>query len=568
MASTFAAMKRAFAIVVLLALAAASALAPTTQAKTAFTDVTIGKVALAPLPHGRSSLLVRVAYPIDLLGRRFDLEVFVDRPGGGRERLFGAPLALSAGFPHTPERRGRFRFVHQVVLDAAQTRAAREAGRVEVKADGSLDVNHDGVLELNAQGQASRPLGGSGAPVCGTVPLLRSYYSHRVSVKLPACTGPRRWRIASAPEHGKVRIHGPWLTYAPAAKFRGTDTLELAAQPTGASPSAAPVTEPVVVRVGSAAHAVVRAMGDSVTAGFGYYETGDPMPLVNLLECKPGNVKLIDSCSSNSVVTSNEAKEVDYAPDYGLANNISWAAQWSNEHGITNYENLAISGSEPGQWAPGGPLYPTTKQIESESPDYILMTLGANPLLDEMLFGIDDMGCAIYSDVFGGYRECVEESFAKIRLHENLEGIYRDLVKNTDATIYLMQYHLSIPSTALAYSAVQIAEVAKLMNAEIAKVASEVNPQRLQVVTPPHFNVGIDLAPVYPSKYSCSRLDYKVDGPSVQIKATQYELLATHPLSFCKGPVTGPPWVITGDTGIHPSATGYTQMASQIPAPE
>jgi hypothetical protein len=91
-----------------------------------------------------------------------------------------------------------------------------------------------------------------------------------------------------------------------------------------------------------------------------------------------------------------------------------------------------------------------------------------------------------------------------------------------------MQYHLSIPSTALAYTAVQIAEMAKMMNAEIAKVAGEVNPRRLQVVAPPHFNVGIDLAPVYPSKFSCSRFD----------------------------------------TGIHPSATGYTQMASQVPAPQ
>jgi hypothetical protein len=26
--------------------------------------------------------------------------------------------------------------------------------------------------------------------------------------------------------------------------------------------------------------------------------------------------------------------------------------------------------------------------------------------------------------------------------------------------------------------------------------------------------------------------------------------------------------VISGDTGIHPSAAGYAQMASQVPAPE
>ena len=93
------------------------------------------------------------------------------------------------------------------------------------------------------------------------------------------------------------------------------------------------------------------------------------------------------------------------------------------------------------------------------------------------------------------------------------------------------------------------------------------NPQRLQVVTPPHFNVGIDVSPVYPSRFSCSSLGFKVDGPSVQSTPTQDELEILHPLSFCEGPPVGSPWVISGDTGIHPSAAGYTQMASQVPPP-
>jgi len=53
----------------------------------------------------------------------------------------------------------------------------------------------------------------------------------------------------------------------------------------------------------------------------------------------------------------------------------------------------------------------------------------------------------------------------------------------------------------------------------------------------------------------------------VQSTGTQDELEG-HALSFCSGPAGGgKPWVIDGDTGIHPSATGYTQMASQLPAP-
>jgi hypothetical protein len=89
------------------------------------------------------------------------------------------------------------------------------------------------------------------------------------------------------------------------------------------------------------------------------------------------------------------------------------------------------------------------------------------------------------------------------------------------------------------------------------------------VVAPPHFNVGVDVEPVYPSGFSCSRLGFRVDGPSVQSDPTQDELEVLHPFSFCPGPVpAGPPWVISGDTGIHPSAAGYAQMAAQLPAPE
>jgi lysophospholipase L1-like esterase len=323
----------------------------------------------------------------------------------------------------------------------------------------------------------------------------------------------------------------------------------------------------VPVTVGTARGVVVRALGDSVTAGFGYYDDGTVMTIGHLLECRPGKEPFNDACSSNSLNRANKGNRVEYAPDYGLANNVSWAAQWSNEHGIANYANYAISGSKPSDWAPGGEFHATTERIESEDPDYVLMTMGANPLLSEMLFGLDHMGCAVLAEIFGGYSECVEEAFAEVHLRENLKSLYRDLVEHTGATIYLMQYHLSVPSIALAYSATQIAEMGKLLNREIAAVAAEVNPQRLRVVTPPHFDVGIDISPVYPSRFSCSRLGYKVDGPSVQSEATQDELAIVHPLSFCDGPPQGPPWVISGDTGIHPSAAGYTQMASQVPGP-
>ena len=53
----------------------------------------------------------------------------------------------------------------------------------------------------------------------------------------------------------------------------------------------------------------------------------------------------------------------------------------------------------------------------------------------------------------------------------------------------------------------------------------------------------------------------------MQAQPTQDLLDDAHPFSFCEGPSEGPPWVISGDTGIYPSAAGYAQIASEIPAP-
>jgi hypothetical protein len=77
---------------------------------------------------------------------------------------------------------------------------------------------------------------------------------------------------------------------------------------------------------------------------------------------------------------------------------------------------------------------------------------------------------------------------------------------------------------------------------------------RPQVVAPPRFDVGIDVTPL-------------VDGPSVQATVTQDELRVDH-FAFCSAPAgAGPPSVISADTGIHPSAAGYAQMASALPTP-
>jgi len=532
--------------------------------------VEVGKVRLAQPVGGRSALLIPLRYPIELRGQRVELRVTLGSRRGKLRRAWTVRTRAHGGALRSPDRRRRFGFVHGIRLDRELSRLVRHGVRVEVVANEALDIDRDGRAEL-VGGDRSRQRLPRGYPrrLCADVPQLRTRPGRPLRVRLPRCGSRVRWRIVRDGLHGRARIRNGSLVYRPWARFRGTESITLRARARGGRGSAATraLVTPVQVAVAAGASVSVRAIGDSVTAGFGYYDDGSLMPFTSLLSCKPGEETYDDACSSNSAVTSNEAPGVEYAPDYGLANNVSWVAQWANEHGIGNFANFAVTGSEPSNWLPGGQFHSTTKRVIDENPDYIVMTMGANPLLSDMLFGIDNMGCAIWSDIAGRYRECIEEAFAGVELDERLKDLYSELVENTSSTIYLMQYHLSVPSSALAYSATQIAMMGALLNERIASVAAEVSTTRLLPIAPPHFNVGIDISPVYPSTYTCSSLGYQVDGQSVQSDPTQDELRVLHPLSFCPGPAKSPPWVISGDTGIHPSVAGYAQMASQLPPP-
>jgi lysophospholipase L1-like esterase len=535
-------------------------------------EVRVGRPAVGIAPQGLAAILVPVRYPIQLAGRVVETRVALLGRGGKEDRSWVLHERLSPGRIRSPERRRGFTFVHRVGLDAKLSRLLRGGARVRVAAGGRLDLDGDGRPELRSSDKvaAAPSPRQSRKIVCSSIPHLRVRPGKRVSLPLPVCNARMGWRVTYP---GFARVRNGRLIYRAPKRLRGREELQLVGGQRKSAADGRLAFESLVptysqVTVGAAGGAVVRALGDSVTAGFGYYDDGSSMTLGQLLDCRPSAKEFDDACSSNSLNRTSAETKVAYAADYGLANNVSWAAQWANEYGVTDYKNFAISGSEPKDWAPGGEFEKTTEQIAAEDPDYILMTMGANPLLSEMLFGTSNMGCAIYSDAFGGYQRCVEEAFAEVGLAEHLKALYTDLVASTDATIFLMQYHLSVPSTALAYSATQIAAMGALLNREVAAIAAAVNPQRLRVVAPPHFPVGIDISPVFPSRYSCSILGYKVDGPSVQSNPTQDELEVLHPLSFCDGPEDGEsPWVIGGDTGIHPSAAGYAQMASQVPPP-
>jgi hypothetical protein len=110
-----------------------------------------------------------------------------------------------------------------------------------------------------------------------------------------------------------------------------------------------------------------------------------------------------------------------------------------------------------------------------------------------------------------------------------------DLVKNTNATIYLMQYHLSAPSNALAYSATPL--------------------QRR------HRHHGRSTPRATPARASATGQRYKrAVGPDPERAGAASALPA-------KAGWTANPLRDQRRHRIHPSAAGYAQMVSRVPPP-
>ena len=564
------------------ALAVSSASAPASGA----TPTEIGTVRLASpgegAPHAPRALLVAVRYPLHMKGRSADVRVeLVSRGRVVRVVRNAARDRLAAGLPRDgADLRGSFRFVHRIALPTAlANELLRRDGRldVRVRAAAVLDLEGDGRAEARSAGRARRlvrpPRRTSAAVTCSSVPLVHARTRRQHAVETPQCSVPMRWSVASRPARGRLRRGPRWLVYRSDAGHRGWDAFVLRGRPrarAAAAQDGGDVLAPVHVQVGSGfpSTASVRAIGDSSTAGFGYFDSRAPMTASQLLSCRPG-AQLNDACSSNSLNLTNSDGPVRYAPDYGLSNVIAWPARWAGWNGITNFANYAVSGSAPADWAPGGQFYAQTRAAELAAPDYLVTTVGANPLLSDVLFGIDNMKCALWSDLFGNYTNCVLAAFARAGLAANLRSLYADLLARTPAKtqILLMQYHLAIPGSALAYTALQLERMSELLNDQIATIAGSFGSSRLRVIAPPRFNVGIDMRPLYPATFSCSVFGYVVDGPSAQSTLTQDELLGDHLPSFCSGPPIGPPWIISADTGIHPSTAGHSYMANALPDP-
>ena len=362
----------------------------------------------------------------------------------------------------------------------------------------------------------------------------------------------------------------------PGRQFVGQDVLLVRARGNGGSDLGAISVSTLPWRM--------RAIGDSVTAAFGYYANGGLMSPVDLLSCKPGDV-VSNRCSSNSDEGPGYVGPPEWSADFGLANNVSWAAQFAN--GLQDgervtapdmFQNRAVTGSAPSDWLPGGILNDQLDAVVAENPELIAFTMGANPLLTDILLTTAGEECAFTRSV-AALEACIQPFFEQEQLLPRLQQFYAAVLEAPDSTVVTFQYPLAVPSANL-FSTWQLEAMTDYFNAQIAtavantKAALPGQAQRLVLIeaqtdpaspsaqTVPRFNLGLPPnGQSWKPPYNCGRFfnDF-VDGQSHQSEPTQDEFLLDSPGSYC----SGPEWIIGADSGIHPNSEGYSQFVEPL----
>lgn len=217
-------------------------------------------------------------------------------------------------------------------------------------------------------------------------------------------------------------------------------------------------------------------IGDSVTAGFGYFgqkenaknisgTVNNPFPSSwyfgdnSLSDCSPaGTGTPIDQCSNNNF---NGAPWSAGAWQAGpKAPNVAYSYQIAGSQDPVNaapVENWAVTGSTPAQWDTGGPFNYQLKNIKNT---HVVMTLGANPILSSFLqiklslVPVTNGACADSTQWLGwtgwwAYPTskvvgCADQQWAQNQQTAHLESVYKTLLQNQNKVL-VMQYYRTCP---------------------------------------------------------------------------------------------------------------------------
>lgn len=323
---------------------------------------------------------------------------------------------------------------------------------------------------------------------------------------------------------------------------------------------------------------VIVAFGDSFTAGFGYYADGTEWTdddFFTCVETEEGAAKN-NPCSSNSTARSLKAP-LEFSPDYGFGNQVSWAAQVASALGVTpetaaeQFANLAVSGSTGLDWSDDALTFTQLDgkngldAVASLNPSVILMSLGGNPTLGKVLAG-ETPQCEEFDRPVKP--EKLKACFADVIEGDGTPGalrsVYTRLLDTTQAKVIILEYPKVLPGIGLGMWSPEALLVAhEALREAVTSAVEDIqgsHPEgdRLVLVAPEFFT---GLPPGTFNADNCAPLAEGVsgvDGPSNQSLVTQKTFSEEVPES---GYCPGDPLMISSDTGVHPNKAGYEVFA-------
>ena len=470
-----------------------------------------GVVAQAPAAGpwaGRIALDVTTVHPEVATRARGRVDLTTVRNEGLmrlRLRAAGGGVLASAGSrePLLLSAPGRgVRYVHRVVLSRGDSAVARAAA-----AAGPLSVDVVAQSRLVARG-ARRPLEVAAARRTLRLPPRSSWRPALAPRPRPVCESPRarvtagrttllalrcmgdspRVTLIAGPRRGAVSVAGgtpgaALVRYRAPGAAGGSDAMRFRA--TSAAGSATAVLS-VATRPFT-----MRAIGDSVTAGFGFLGDGTPMSVLQLPFCVPP-AQLNDRCSSNSSNGPGSGGGAAWSPDFGYADGVAWPAQFARANAIpaSAFENRAVSGSTPADWLPGGQLDEALAGVVADDPDLTVLTLGANPLLDIFLIG-KGVGCD-FTLSEAAFRACLQRFITQQQLVPRLRAVIAGLLVAPGNRVVVSQYHQAIPASSV-FSVASLRILGEVLNANVAQAVQGAPGfgSRVFLMSPPLFAVGV-----------------------------------------------------------------------------
>ena len=237
---------------------------------------------------------------------------------------------------------------------------------------------------------------------------------------------------------------------------------------------AAPASAQDVQRQGTPSDVIF--LGDSVTAGFGFFGAQE-----NQISGATVNTEFADNWVTGS--SSLDKCDPPATPDDRCSNNNFGGQPWNagpwtpgpnspnvsysfqiaeqqNPSAAATIENWAVTGSTPAQWdATSGGVFGT--QLSQIADQQVVMTLGANPLLDAFLdikvagYPASSGACSAtgeYFKVWGGWYAndpatvvaCGQQQWVSDEQTEHLTNIYNTLLDNGN-DVLVMGYYANCP---------------------------------------------------------------------------------------------------------------------------